>query len=105
MVIRNLHVGGAAFRPAKADTPLLIHADAVPALEVPFEGLEPVARRHSQVFESCRRVDHDEFAVHDILKVLRQPAGYVAPEKLLGFGVGETLNHPGLITQDVNSVK
>ena len=72
---------------------------------VAFEGFEPVARRHAQVLEAGCCADHDELAVHDALKVLRQPAGDEAPVKFFGFGVGETLDHARLITQHVISVK
>ena len=105
MVIHNLNIGGAAFRPAKADAPSLIHPNALLSLAAAFEGFEPVARRHAQVSEFRRGVNHDELAVHDALEVLRQPAGDEAPVKLFCFGVGETLNQAELITQDVIKVK
>ena len=67
VVIQNLNVGGPALRPAKAHAPLLVHADAVLSFAVAFEGFQPVARRNAQVFELCGCMDHDEFAVHDVL--------------------------------------
>jgi len=42
VVIHKLNIGGTAFRPAKANAPLLIHADAVLSLAAAFEGFEPV---------------------------------------------------------------
>lgn len=101
MAIHNLNFGGAAFRPAKANAPLLIHANAVLSFAIAFESLESVAWWDAQIFEFRRCVNHHQLAVHNTLKILRQTTGDKTLVKFLRFNVAETLNHPGLITQNV----
>ena len=69
--IHDVNGGGSAFRPAKASAPLRIHAEAGLSCPCSFKHFEPVPRRHAQVLKTCRRVDHDELAVHDTLELLR----------------------------------
>src|SRR5690348_6086696 len=47
VIVHDLHVARAlcTLRPLKADPPLIVNADAVLALPVSFQGLEPVPRQ------------------------------------------------------------
>ncbi len=51
MVVNNLHVVGIPIAPDKADTPLIVDADAVLSFSVALEGLQMIARRRGQVAE------------------------------------------------------
>src|ERR1700726_820305 len=58
MIIDNLDVDrpGRAFRPFKADPPLVIDANAVLTLPVALQPFQPVARQRSEVFQVRRSV-------------------------------------------------
>jgi hypothetical protein len=53
MIVNNLHVAwaGPFFGPFKANPPLVIDADAVLALSVPFQRFKTVARQYGKVFK------------------------------------------------------
>ena len=46
----------------KADSPALVHTDAVLTLPVARQALEPVPWRHPQVFEGRGCIEHERFA-------------------------------------------
>jgi hypothetical protein len=48
MVIHDLDIFCPRFRPTKADAPLIVNTDAMPASPVTFKGLKAIARRHPQ---------------------------------------------------------
>ncbi len=62
MVIDDFDFVSVGFRPAEDDAPLVVDSDALPSGEVAFEGFEQVAGWHSDVFESSRGVQLNEFA-------------------------------------------
>src|SRR5208282_5540412 len=47
----NIHRTGRAFWPFEADTPLVVHADAVLAFAAALQGLESVSRQNGKVPE------------------------------------------------------
>lgn len=56
VVIDNLYVVSVTIRPAKANPPLVIHANAVLALAIPLEFLKSIAARNTKVLERIRRI-------------------------------------------------
>jgi hypothetical protein len=60
---------------------------------VPFELLQAVAWRQSQVIEYRRCVQHSELAERDLLYVGTQLAHGAALEQTLGVAVTEALDH------------
>ena len=51
MIINDLNIGRASRRPAKADTQLVIDADAVLAGSVAMQQFQPIARWHAKVLQ------------------------------------------------------
>src|SRR5205823_2901485 len=51
MVVGDLDIVGLAVRPSEAEAPLVVDADAVLPFTVASQLLQPVARRHAQVFQ------------------------------------------------------
>jgi hypothetical protein len=93
VIIDELNVVGVAILPTKADTPLLVHANAVLAGSIPPELLQSVTRWHAKIAELLGRVHRHEFAQHRALKIRRiSPDGF-ASEQSLGVAIGERLNH------------
>jgi len=77
VVVDDFRVGYFAVLPHKTHPPLLIDADAMLTLAVALECLEMVARRHSQIAESCRRIE--------VLELLACPLLYLSVETLDEF--------------------
>ena len=51
MVVRDFDVVDVAFLPPEADPPLLVDADAVLTFAIPFELLQSVSRRYSEIVQ------------------------------------------------------
>jgi len=51
MVVCYFNVISVPIFPAKADSPLIVDPDAVLSLAIALQGLDPVARRDSEVFQ------------------------------------------------------
>jgi hypothetical protein len=77
VVVDDFCVGYFAVLPHKTHSPLLIDADAMLTLAVALERLELVAGRHSQIAESCRRIE--------VLKLRARPLLYLSVETLDEF--------------------
>lgn len=73
MVVDKFDVVSAVRLPHEADAPLVVHPDAVLALSVSLQGLEPVTRRRSQVLNVLSSVKHAQLAPHGRLDIVREP--------------------------------
>lgn len=62
MVVNDLDVFWPIWRPAKADPPLIVHADAMLALAVALQCLQPIAGRGAQEFQRRRCLQLCELA-------------------------------------------
>jgi len=62
VIVHNFDLVGVAFAPTKADSPLVIDADAVLPLSVALESFKPIARRHSYLPQVCGCVQRQQFA-------------------------------------------
>jgi hypothetical protein len=49
VIVHDLDILGARGRPAKADTELIVNADAMLARAISLQGFEPVSRWYAQV--------------------------------------------------------
>jgi len=58
VIVSDLDVdrAGRAFRPLKANPPLVIDADAVLALPIALQSFQPIARQSGEVFEGRRPI-------------------------------------------------
>ncbi len=80
-------------RPAKANAPLVVYADAVLAFSVAVERFEAIAGRRLQEIEGCGRLQLREFSgryIDDRVETLRL-AGF---EELASMQAPEALDHP-----------
>jgi len=57
VIIRYLNVRGIFVFPPEADSILVIDTDAVLALAISPQLLQTIARRKSEIFNSCREAD------------------------------------------------
>jgi hypothetical protein len=57
VIVRDLDVGRSRRGPRKADSPLIIDANAVLSRAIAPELLEPIARRHPQIVECFRSIN------------------------------------------------
>ena len=72
MVIDNFYVRWATFSPTKTHAPLAVHANAVLALAVVFEGLEVIVGRDSEIDEFYGGIKHSQLSLHHVQEVSRQ---------------------------------
>jgi hypothetical protein len=72
MMVRDLHVIGIALVPPKADAPPLIDVNTVLLLTIAGALFKTIARRHAEVVESFRRMQHRQFAPRNTTQVWRE---------------------------------
>jgi hypothetical protein len=71
MIIYNIHVEGMSAFPQETYPPLVIDPDAVLPLSIPFEPLQPICRRNTQILESHGPMQHPKLSEGNILDVSR----------------------------------
>ena len=62
MVVDNFHLCWPRVSPAKTETVLVINANALLSLPIPFQGLKPIAWRNLEFVEGDHRIKLIEFA-------------------------------------------
>ena len=62
MVVDNFYICWPHIHPAKTDAVLVINADAMLSLSIPFQGLKPVSWGNLEFMEGDHRVKLIEFA-------------------------------------------
>ena len=78
MVIDQFHLVGIAVSPNKAQSPLIVDADAVLAFPVARQCLQPIAGRHPKIVQVPRVVEDHELLLRPSLESQRK-SGYPAP--------------------------
>jgi hypothetical protein len=68
MVVDNFNLCGLTRFPAEADSPLVIHPDAVLATPVSGKFFQAVPRRDSEIFNGICTIKEIEFALGKLLK-------------------------------------
>ncbi len=91
MVIDDLHVAGVVVSPAEADPPLIVDPDAVLALPVACQCLQPVPRGYPEILQRYRGIQQVELSLRLPLDVRGEFPGSLAPEKLFGLPAMEML--------------
>ena len=89
MVIDDLHVVRVRAPPDEADAVLIVDPDAVLSTAIPFECLQPVARRTSEVTKGCRCMEHPELPLCGSLNVCRKVPVSLPVVQLFGFRTSE----------------
>src|SRR5438128_12681704 len=93
VVIDDLDIFRGVFRPAKADAPLVVDADAVLPLTVMLKRFKPVGRGNAKVVEPVGGGDQVEFPFRNPLNVLGQAPGKFSVPDLPRLGVPEAPAH------------
>jgi len=93
MIVYYLYVIRIAIVPAKADSPLLIDADAVLSFPIAGEFFQTIRRRDSQVFKRIGRLQNLKLHSCFALNVMSKPPGKPAIEHLFGFPRRKGTNH------------
>jgi hypothetical protein len=62
MVVDNFHLCWPRVSPAKTETVLVINANTLLSLPIPFQGLKPIARGNLELVECDHRVKLIKFA-------------------------------------------
>ena len=92
MVVHDLNVVCLVVDPAKHDSPLLVHANAVEALPVALERLEVVARRRTQIQKSLgcvQNVQLSDTRRNQIRRETARLARSAAVVQIIGPGIPE----------------
>lgn len=66
MIVHNFHTLCPGFSPKKTDSELTINPDRMLAAAISLQNLKPISWRHTQSFNSCRRVQLVELAPGDV---------------------------------------
>jgi hypothetical protein len=85
MIIHDFDIVGVVVFPQKTDPPLIIDSDGVLPTSIPFQFFQPNGRRHSQILQARRPIEHSKFAKGDPLEGIRQPSRTLAPQEPLGL--------------------
>ena len=62
MVIDNFNIVSVSVQPTKTDPPLIVDSNAVLALAIALQRLEPVTRRHEQILNGPGMVEIQQFS-------------------------------------------
>ena len=98
MIVHYLDVFSTRARPAKANTILIVHTDAVLPDAVAFERSQPVSWGHSKVFQTSRDLQLSQFALRDRLDVHETLDPLAFPESFR-IGALKSPYHVPIITQ------
>jgi hypothetical protein len=96
VVVDDFHVRRTIVGPTEADPELIVDPDAVLALPITSQGLQPIARRCSQELQGVRSIKHREFARRDV-RDRREPLRPAGLEKAPRFRATEALDHATIL--------
>jgi hypothetical protein len=92
MVVHDLDILGTCVRPPKANPILIVDPDTVLARSIAFQGLQPIARRHTQIIQSGGDFKLPELAPRNGCDI-REALDPLSLGESLGVGALESLNH------------
>lgn len=105
MVVDDFHVVGIALPPHEADAILIIDSDAVLALALPVQSLQPVSGRHTQIVESHGGMQQEELLQCPHFQIGANASASPRLPKLLRIRIPEASYHEGIVLQYGTSVK
>lgn len=85
MIIDYLNVVGVALAPTKANSPLVVDANAVLAFSVAFQRFEPISRQRGKREQVRRRIQHVELSLRRTFNRLEAANRFTTKE---AFGIG-----------------
>jgi hypothetical protein len=92
VVVHDLDIFSACVRPTKAQTELIIYADAMLPCTIPFQGFQPIPRRHPQIAQSSRDLQLPQLASCDS-RDIRESPDLCSLGKSLGIEALERFDH------------
>lgn len=93
MVVGHFDVKGVSLRPYKAHAPLIVDADAVLILAVPFQSFETIAGRNAEIMQGLGGIENQQLAQSGTLNVLRQTFHSPAMKQVFRAAVAKAPNH------------
>jgi hypothetical protein len=93
MVINYLDLVGVAVAPLKADSPLIVDADAVLASAVACQFFQPIAWGDTKIIQYLGCIHQQQFPQCDSLQWTCELLDGEAMEKGFGLLIAETTNH------------
>jgi hypothetical protein len=93
MIVHNLNVSGTISRPAEADTPLIVDANAPLTATVALQSLETIAGRRPQVRKPNSRVQHIKLSFGHLRKRPPLRRAKTSSKELICRSSGKSLNH------------
>lgn len=72
-MVRDFDLIGVTVFPYKTDSRLIVDPKRVLSAAVAFETVEPVCGRNLEIFQSCCRIQHLQFATGNFSKIRRRP--------------------------------
>jgi hypothetical protein len=97
VVVDDLDMESVAGLETKADTPLVIDADAVLAGPIAREFFQPVARRHAQVIQRFRPIQYRQLA-HGAGGNVGEFLNTPSMKQRFGIGMTEARNHASMLS-------
>lgn len=104
VVVGDLDVVGVAVNEPEADAPLVVDRDRVLSLPVPFELMQSVAGRDSQVVKARSQVDVLELPSCPLRDVGRETPRLARHVQVLRVPVPECLDHRSTVTYHVTRI-
>jgi hypothetical protein len=104
MIIHDLYIVGITLLPAKADPPLLVDPDRMLPLAVSREGLQAIARRHTQVIQARCSVQQRQLPARLPLEGPETP-DILVMEEAFGVSIGNAPDHIPMLIETRHSVK
>ena len=93
MIVDDLDLPSVAITPDKADTPLLVDANAMVPKSVATKSFQPVARRDSQIIKATSRIDCKQPGTGPLLDLHGEPANSIASEDSRSALTGKGFDH------------
>jgi len=93
VVIHDFDLESGTDLPDKANPPLIANTYAVSAFSVAFELLQPISRRHAQIRNTRRAIQHSQFTKSLSLNIRGQSPRTSSVKQPLSFFVLEAFNH------------
>ncbi len=89
MVIDYLYTLRMAISPEKADSPLIINANAIRSLAIPLQHFKSIRRRQPKIFQPHSCINRIELHEGPLLNLARESFHEFALKDSLGIGITE----------------
>lgn len=105
MVVDDFHIVGVAVPPHEADTIFIIDSDAVLALALAVQSLQPVSGRDIQIIKRHGGMQQEELLQCPHFQIGGNPSASPSLPKLLRIRIPEACYHGAIVLQHGTSVK